>query len=95
MSLLERLNEAKDTYSFRTHQCKLFKVLNNAVQDKKLTTEEFSAIVETLDIKDRLHPEHIPNVQLAHVLRSEGLDVSTSAIDRHRNNQCSCVRRVK
>lgn len=94
MSVLERLNEAKNTYAARTHQCKLFKVFNQAVEEKRLTAEEFSAIVEVLNIHDKLHPEHIPNIQLSHVLRSEGLDVSTSAVDRHRNKQCSCFRRA-
>lgn len=88
MPLKERLSEARQQYQSSLTRCKIFKELERL----KLSRSDFDAFLQALDTTDRHHPEFIPNITLSKVLRTEGLDVSNSAIDRHRNKLCSCTR---
>lgn len=89
MTLAEKLKSAREDWQAITSNCKVYKELNQS----GIPENEKNLVIEALNFKDRNHPDFIPNRSLGKLLRSENIDVSDSAIDRHRSGVCSCVRR--
>ena len=92
MPLADKLASASSAYKDSITRCKLASLV--ADPDSKLSTKDREALALAID----LTPEsdgYIPNSHLALLLRSEGYDISASAVDRHRGNKCSCRRLVK
>ena len=89
MSLAERLNKVRESYSNETQVCKLMSVTFHS----GLSAVDVDALIKTINasVGDE---HHMPNTRLAQALREEGFDVSASAVDRHRKGTCSCVRKV-
>lgn len=87
MSLSDRLVEA----STNTTQplCKIGKILAG----DKLTPKDKAYLVEVLSVPETT-PNRLNNTAIAKVLREENFDVSNSAVDRHRRQDCPCYRKV-
>ena len=89
MSLADRLNEARDSYTTKAQVCKLMSVTLSAA----MSEVDVDALVKILNSNPG-DAAHMPNARIAHALRAEGFDVSNSAVDRHRRKDCSCYRKV-
>jgi hypothetical protein len=86
MSLAERIREANAEYQ-NTFICKLMQV----TLSPNLSKEDVDALIETIN-SGPFDENHVTGNRLALALRSEGFDVSASAVDRHRRGTCSCNR---
>jgi hypothetical protein len=86
MALAERLQTANQQYK-SGFLCKLMQV----TVDPRLSKEDVEAVIKVIN-SEPSDTNHVPNNRLSLVLREEGFDVSTSAIDRHRRGDCSCNR---
>lgn len=86
MALVTKLQEANKEYQ-NTFLCKLMQV----TLDERLSEADVDAILLVIN-SNPLSVNHVPNNKLAVILREEGFDISTSAIDRHRRGDCSCTR---
>lgn len=86
MALAERLREANREY-LGNFLCKLMQI----TLDPKLSKDDVDAIIAVIN-SNPLNENHVPNNKLAAVLREEGFDISSSAVDRHRRGDCSCTR---
>lgn len=69
--------------------CKLARLLSADLID----SEDKQYIIEVLNtpLDD---PYRVTNTVLAKVLRQEGFDISSRTIDRHKNQECTCYRKV-
>ena len=85
MSLAARLSEiqanGKPTY------CKVGKLVKDTL------SEEDAAQLELVMNVPETATSRVSNADLARVLRQEGYDISNSAMDRHRRNECACTRK--
>lgn len=90
MALSERLRTTQETFKIESSVCKLMSV----TLSPRLSEEDVDYLIKTINAVpgDELH---MPNTRLAQALREEGFDVSPSAVDRHRNQICSCKREAK
>lgn len=89
MTLAARLQEANKQYK-SNFLCKLMQI----TLDKKLSKADVEAIIAVIN-SNPLNDNHVPNNKLAAVLREEGYDISSSAVDRHRRGDCSCTRVIQ
>lgn len=90
MPLADKLQKASTDHKVAVSTCKLMSLTINPKIPKK-DREALLSIVDLLPDEDG----YIPNSRLASLLREEGHDISSSAVDRHRGNRCSCRRLVK
>ena len=69
--------------------CKLARLLS----EDQISAEDRQQIIDILNtpLED---PTRITNTVLAKVLRQEGFDISSRTIDRHKNEECTCYRKV-
>lgn len=89
MPLADKLSVASETYLKSKTTCKLIAL----TLDTKVPKKDREALAAVIELP--MHAEgYIPNSTLAALLREEGYDISTSAVDRHRGNKCSCRRLV-
>jgi hypothetical protein len=86
MTLAAKLQEANKEYQ-NNFLCKLMQI----TLDERLSKADVDAIMVVIN-SNPLSANHVPNNKLAMILRDEGFDISTSAIDRHRRGDCSCTR---
>jgi hypothetical protein len=86
MSLAERIREANTEYQ-NTFICKLMQITFSP----KLSKEDVDALITAINSAP-FEEAHVTGHRLAMALRSEGFDVSASAVDRHRRGTCSCTR---
>lgn len=89
MPLAEKLQKASTDHRVAASTCKLMSLTINPEIPKK-DREALLSILDLLPNEDG----YIPNARLAVLLREEGYDISSSAVDRHRGNKCSCRRRL-
>jgi hypothetical protein len=87
MSLSDRLSEAES--KAKVSACKIGILINGP----KLSEKEKNQLTALMSVPEG-NPTRVPNVALAKVLREEGHDISNSAMDRHRRNDCSCYRKI-
>lgn len=87
MSLSERLAKAKvpGTKSL----CKIGLIL----VDESLPKAERETLLTVLNVEEGT-PGRLPNSTIAKILREEGYDLSNSAVDRHRKQDCPCARKA-
>jgi hypothetical protein len=86
MALAAKLQKANKEY-LSSFICKLMQI----TLDPALSKEDVDAIIAIIN-SNPLNDNHVPNNKLAIVLREEGYDISSSAVDRHRRGDCSCNR---
>ena len=86
MALADKLREANNEYK-SNFLCNLMQITLN----EKLSKADVDAIIAVIN-SNPLNENHVPNNKLAAVLREEGYDISSSAVDRHRRGECSCTR---
>lgn len=89
MALAERLKSAQESYN-ESRACKLI----SETQSASFSDEDIAYLAKVINASPG-HPDHIPNSHLSVALRQEGLDVSPSAVDRHRRGTCSCGRKAR
>lgn len=87
MSLSEKLKVASSTPKARL--CKLGVILTGP----RLSEEDKAEIKSVLD-KPYDDPSRVSNNQLAYLLREEGFDISSSAVDRHKRKSCGCFNKA-
>jgi hypothetical protein len=87
MSLSDRLSEVENRA--KVSACKIGILINGP----KISQKEKVQLEALLSVPEG-DPTRVPNVALAKVLREEGHDISNSAMDRHRRNDCSCYRKI-
>jgi hypothetical protein len=86
MTLADRISAAQDQNKNK-YVCKLMMI----TKDPKLSKKDVDALTSVINSTE--HSDgHIPNSRLAHALREEGYDISSSAVDRHRGARCACYR---
>lgn len=88
MALAEKLATASQKYMSDLTTCKFAALTSN----KELSKKDKEALDQVINLTDRNDHRYIPHQTLADLLRSEGHDVSASAISRHRKGNCSCRR---
>ena len=88
MPLADKLTTASQKYMSDLTTCK-FAALTSS---KELSKKDREALAQVVNLTDRDDHRYIPHQTLADLLRSEGYDVSASAISRHRGGNCSCRR---
>jgi Ca2+-binding EF-hand superfamily protein len=91
MPLADKLTTASQKYMSDLTTCK-FAALTSS---KELSKKDRDALAQVINLTDRNDHRFIPHQTLADLLRSEGYDVSASAISRHRGGNCSCRRLEK
>jgi hypothetical protein len=87
MSVSEKLRAVSSEP--RTRICKLGGMLNGSL----LSEEDKAQIKSVLDTPYD-DPSRISNNRLSQILREEGYDVSSSAVDRHKKKSCGCYNRA-
>lgn len=87
MSLSDKLSEASATKNFKL--CKIG-ILLTSPSIPEQDRQNLKKIIEV----DYSNPNRVHNSTIARILREEGYDISNSAMDRHRRNDCCCVRTV-
>jgi hypothetical protein len=87
MSLSERFAEASSAE--QTTLCKIGAILAN----ESIPSEERKVLSTILDVPEGT-PGRLTNAAIGRVLRAEKFDLSNSAVDRHRRNDCPCTRKV-
>ena len=88
MSLAQRLAEAKNTTN-AAMLCKIGAILNN----ETVPQDDRKALENILNTPEGT-PNRLNNSSIGKVLREEGYDLSNSAVDRHRRNDCPCYRKT-
>jgi Ca2+-binding EF-hand superfamily protein len=88
MPLADKLTTASQKYMSDLTTCK-FAALTSI---KDISKKDKEALAQVINLTDRNDHRYIPHQTLADLLRSEGYDVSASAISRHRKGNCSCRR---
>jgi hypothetical protein len=86
MGLAQKIDAAKSQQKLK-FMCRLMQV----TVDSSLPKEDAESILKVINANPDSE-NYIPNSKLAAVLRQEGYDVSSSAVDRHKNKTCSCYR---
>jgi hypothetical protein len=87
MSLASKLAEASSNPKLT--KCKVGVILLGS----QLSKEDTNYLDKALNVPEG-SPDRLSNVSIARVLREEGFDLSNSAVDRHRRNECSCARKA-
>lgn len=87
MSLSERFAEVSSAE--QTTLCKIGAILVN----ESIPAEERKVLSEILAVPEGT-PGRLNNATIGRVLRAEKFDLSNSAVDRHRRNDCPCTRKV-
>jgi hypothetical protein len=87
MPLSDKLSAASQTYRQSISTCKLIAL----TLDISISKKDRDALAKVIDLTNS-DEGYLPNSTLASLLKEEGYDVSTSAVDRHRAQKCSCKR---
>jgi Ca2+-binding EF-hand superfamily protein len=88
MPLADKLASASQKYISGLTTCKFAALTSTG----NISTKDKEALAQVINLTDRNDHRYIPHQTLADLLRSEGYDVSASAISRHRGGNCSCRR---
>jgi len=83
MSLLKKLDTALDEAAQRL--CPMGRALQHPQVDDNTRDKLLSILVTPVGT-----PGRVSNADLGRVLRSEGIPVTTTSIDRHRRGDCPC-----
>jgi len=89
MSLSDKLSAAATEVPIRF--CKIGSLLNSG---SPLLEQDRLNLKSVLEV-DENDPSRINNSTIGRILREEGYDISNSAVDRHRRNDCPCSRTAK
>jgi hypothetical protein len=87
MSLSERFAEVSS--SEQKTLCKIGAILVN----ESIPENERKVLSEILEVPEGT-PGRLTNSDIGRVLRAEKFDLSNSAVDRHRRNDCPCTRKA-
>lgn len=87
MSLSDKLSEASTKKTLKLCKVGVLLISSDIPEQDR---ENLKRILEV----DHSSPSRIQNSTIARILREEGYDISNSAMDRHRRNDCCCVRSV-
>lgn len=90
MPLAEKLSLAHKEHMQSLTTCKLVAL----TLDTSIPKKDRDALSEVINLTEH-DLGYIPNSKLSVLLKSEGYDISASAVDRHRGGSCSCRRLVK
>jgi len=88
MPLADKLDSSLKQYKAKQQFCAAIKV---ALTDS-LSEKDVEAYKTVLENTNTLDPEYLPSTRLSIILRQEGLRVSTSSLERHRNKTCTCYK---
>jgi type III secretory pathway lipoprotein EscJ len=86
MSLAARLSEMQANP--KIIYCKVGKLIHGTLSQEE--ADQLQSLINAPEIS----ATRISNADLARVLREEGYDISNSAMDRHRRNECACTRKT-
>ena len=89
MALAKSLKNSVQKYNGRV--CAAVKVVDRY----SLSDEDAKAYLEVLNNVDPYNIDFLPGTQLVRVAAEEGIIVSNSSINRHREKSCTCYTRTK
>lgn len=88
MSLSEKLTKATSDASIKL--CKIGALLAS----DQLTSKDRDNLKSVLEVPEFL-PGRVSSASLGRILRGESLNISNSAVERHRRGDCVCVKAGK